>query len=98
MITRVPGAAIRSRTDVGVGLGPVQLAHGADHPQALARAVALGQRVEPVLWGELLDDGRAALADPADAPVTAGGGDRVLGVDRLVGAVKGADAEVHDPH
>ncbi len=80
----------------GIGPSPVQLADGADHPQALARAVALGQGVQPVLGGELLHDCGAALADAADPPVTARGRDRVLGVHRLVGAVKRADAEVDD--
>ncbi len=83
---------------IGVGPREAQLADGADDPQALAVSAALGQRVQPVLRRELLDDGGAPLGHSADPPVPTGGDDRVLGERRLVGAVEGSDPQVDDPH
>ena len=107
-IVVVAGLGDRERDDVGalgreavaqrVGLlgGHERLAHDAHHARAILLRPALEQREEPVLLGQRVDHRTAAPARPADAPRAGLGRDGVLGVDGLVRAVEGAEAEVHD--
>ena len=74
------------------------LAHAADDAPPHAGAALLDGRVQPVLRRHPVAHVRAAQAHAADAPRAAGRGDRVVGVDRLMGAMKRADAEVDDAH
>ena len=73
-----------------------EAAQRADDAQALAVAGAYRERVEAVLRRERVARLRRAQARAADRPVALAGGEPVVDVDGLMGAVEGADAEMHD--
>ncbi len=72
------------------------VAQTAYHAEALARLVALGYRVEEVLGFERVARVGRAEAGADDAPALVALGNHLVGVVRLVGAVEGADAQMHD--
>jgi hypothetical protein len=63
------------------------------HREALARGVALAQRIEPVLRLERVAGVWVTEADPERAPAEIVGQQR-LRVERLMGAMEGADADM----
>ena len=68
-----------------------------DDPQARLAQALLQHAVEAILGTELMHDAFGAPGHPEDPPPrVAGCRGRVLGEHRLVAAVKGPDAEVHD--
>ncbi|MNY03518.1 hypothetical protein D3C86_1361430 [compost metagenome] len=90
--------------DVGVSHGGDQgggvfrphqnAATGADHSQVLLRPVAHDQGVETVLRVQLVAHARRAQRGPEDAPAQVATLQRIVEHHRLVGAVKGADAQM----
>ncbi len=73
---------------LGLGGEVERVDDGADHAHRGAVGPERGDRVEPVLGGEGVDDLAGARRGDRDAPVG------VVGVDGLVGAVEGAGADV----
>ena len=92
------GVGRRQRGEQGFGVlrRHEQARDGPDHPEALARAVAHRERVEPVLRRERVARVRGAERCAEDAPTGGALGQRGVGVGRHVGAVEGADPEVDD--
>src|SRR5690349_24872942 len=72
------------------------LTHAADDAPARALRTLLDRRVETVLRRHTVAHARRAQAHAADAPCAAALRERVVGVDRLVCAMKRADAEMDD--
>lgn len=68
-----------------------------DDPCLSAVWAAFEECVQPVLRIQRIGNLGAARADATNPPVTAGCGQRVVGVDGLVRAVEGAVAEMDDP-
>ena len=73
-----------------------RLLERADHLQPLALGAAHRQRVEIVLRLERVAHRGRAQARADDAPAHVAGGERGLGVHRLMRALERADAEMHD--
>ena len=67
-----------------------------DDPSPRAPGALLDRGVEAVLFAQLLAHAGALQTDTRDAPGPTGRGERVIGVDRLVRAVKCAETEVDD--
>ena len=95
--TCTPRVGERVGEPVGVARCEQHVADRGQHADLVLLRPALDQAEQSLLRAERVDGGGAALRDPEDPPVAArtlhGGG----GVDRLVRAVEGADAEVDDP-
>jgi hypothetical protein len=78
-----------------------RLRQGQGGAQAADDAIARPRRplfdgIKPVLRRQQVGDPGAAHRYADDAPGSAGGLDGVVGIDRLMGAVEGADAKMDD--
>ena len=86
------------RGEPGGLLGREQhVAHRGEDGDVVLLRPALDQAEQALLQAERLDGRGPALGDAEDAPVAAVALDRLGGVDGLVRAMEGADAQVDDP-
>jgi hypothetical protein len=81
---------------VGLAGGHERAAVDVDDVGPLPLGGQLQDRVQVVLGRQGVDDAATAVCDADDAPVASLGGDRLRGVDRGVGAVEAAQADVDD--
>lgn len=81
---------------LGVRTHGQRVDHRAHDPRAGALRAALGERVQEVLFAQGAYGRRRPRRHGGDAPGLTGPGGRVLGVDRLMGAVEGAEPEMDD--
>ena len=93
---RMRGSASAASTAPGSSGATSSEPDRADDAQLLAAAAADRQRVEPVLRRQRVARVGAAQRDADDAPVRLAGRQAVVDIDGLMGAMEGADAEMHD--
>ncbi len=71
--------------------------HCGDHAQLVACRRARDQRVQAILRTQLFSDRARTQRYADDTPVALAVRHGVVGIDGLVGAMEGTDAEMHDP-
>src|SRR6185312_11420058 len=71
-------------------------ADAADDPTANPLRALADRRIQAVLRRHPVANARRAQAHATDAPAAAGMRERIVGVDSLMRAMKGADAEMND--